>query len=352
MTSATGPLVGVFTPVYNGEKFLRACVESVLNQTYGRWEYVIVNNASIDGTRGIAEEYAARDPRIRVVSNPELVSSMRNHEIGFRSLAPESRYCKVVHADDWLFPECLERMVALAEAHPTVGVVGAYGLEMDRVVWDGLPYPSTVVPGREICRLYLMGGPFVFGSPTSVLFRADLVRGRRPFYRERYPLWADLDACLDVLRDSDFGFIHQVLTFTRTHQEAVSSVAHRLNTYVFGKLELLTRYGPVYLKPEEYQSELTSHMRGYRRFLGQSVFKRPRDREFWAYHLGGLREVGQPIGRLALTASAAAAVLEVGSYPLRAAGKILKPRLQAGRGSAGLRRGRYPREEANADALR
>ena len=65
MTDPDVPLVSVLTPVYNCEKYLRTCIESVLAQTYTNWEYVIVNNCSTDGTLAIAQEYAAADSRIR-----------------------------------------------------------------------------------------------------------------------------------------------------------------------------------------------------------------------------------------------------------------------------------------------
>ena len=60
------PLVSVVTPVYNEEKNLAECIESVLAQTYPNWEYVIVNNCSTDRSLQIAESYAAQDKRIRV----------------------------------------------------------------------------------------------------------------------------------------------------------------------------------------------------------------------------------------------------------------------------------------------
>ena len=57
-----------------------------------------------------------------------------------------------MHADDWLFPDCLTEMTPLAQAHPRGGFVSAYRLDDDRVNLDGLPYGETVVMGREICR--------------------------------------------------------------------------------------------------------------------------------------------------------------------------------------------------------
>jgi len=108
------PLVTVLTPLYNGEKYLAECIESVLNQTYLHWNYVIVNNCSTDGSLAIAASYAAKDRRIRIHNNEKLVGRNANHNIAFRQISPESKYCKVVHADDWLFPDCIARMVNVA----------------------------------------------------------------------------------------------------------------------------------------------------------------------------------------------------------------------------------------------
>ena len=57
MTDNIDPLVSVVTPVYNGGKFLRECIESVLSQTYQNFEYIILNNSSTDDTLEIAEDY-------------------------------------------------------------------------------------------------------------------------------------------------------------------------------------------------------------------------------------------------------------------------------------------------------
>src|ERR1700745_1608598 len=139
MKITSQPLVSVVTPVYNGGHYLAECVESVLAQTYQNWECTIVNNCSTDGTLKIAQYYAARDPRIRIHNNQKFLNAVANHNHALRQISPESKYCKVVFGDDWLFPECVERMVALAEANPSVGIVGAYGLQGSTVMWTGLP---------------------------------------------------------------------------------------------------------------------------------------------------------------------------------------------------------------------
>src|SRR5713101_5158516 len=120
------PLVSIVTPAFNEEEHLSECIESVLTQTYSNWDYTSVNNCSTDGTLAIAQKYAASDLRIRVITNDTLIPAVANFNMAFRQIAPTSKYCKMMLADDWMFPECLERMVAVMEEHPTVGIVGAY----------------------------------------------------------------------------------------------------------------------------------------------------------------------------------------------------------------------------------
>jgi glycosyltransferase involved in cell wall biosynthesis len=315
MTSRPLPLVSVLTPVYNGERYLAECIESVLAQTYQNWEYVIVNNCSKDRTLEIAQDYASQDHRIRVHSNPALVPMNENHNIAFQQMSPESDYCKMVHADDWLFPQCLAEMVKVAEANLSVGVVGAYGLEGTKVKWDGLPYPSTVVSGREICRRTLLGGFFVFGSPTSIMFRSNFVRARKEFYNSEEPhtQYADEQACFDVLKASDFGFVHQVLTYTRLHEESTTSAFVRtgFNTDLPAKLSVLVTYGPTHLSSDEQARRLGNVLESYYGFLAANVFL-CRKRDFWSYHKKRMKEIGCPLSRAKL----ASASLRVALNPL------------------------------------
>lgn len=291
MSRQPEPLVSVITPVYNGAKYLAECIESVLGQTYTNFEYVIADNASCDDSLAIARTYKERDRRVRVVAYEEHLSDHHAHwNRSLRLVAAEAAYVKVVHADDWLFGRCLELMVQVAELNASVGVVGAYRLDENRVNLDGLPPSSTVVAGRDVARSFLLGGPlpFLFGSPTSLLVRADLVRTRDHFYNEAN-IHADNEACLDVLSESDFGFVHQVLTYTRRHNEAVTSLTRRIGTFVAADLDVFQRMGPVFLSEDEYDRKLVVRLVEYAAFLSA----RPRlwaRRESRDYHRKRLRE--------------------------------------------------------------
>ena len=110
-TSAAHPLVSVVTPFYNTAPYLAQCIESVLAQTYPHFEYILMDNCSTDGSAEIAETYARRDSRIRLIRCSEFLSQLANYNRALTQISDESEYCKIVQADDWIFPNCLQLMV-------------------------------------------------------------------------------------------------------------------------------------------------------------------------------------------------------------------------------------------------
>jgi len=305
MSVSDNPLVSVLTPVYNGEAYLAECIESVLAQTYSNWQYIIVNNNSTDRTREIAEQYARADQRIKVHTYDVLVGVIENHNRAFRLVPKDAAYCKIVSADDWLFPECLSGMVAVAEAHPSVGIVGSYQLSGGGRNWEDwsinggqLPYPSTVVPAREICRIHYLGGPYVYGNPTSVLYRADLIKGQEHFYPNE-TAEADTSAICKCLQESDYGFVHQVLSYQRTHNNRVTTGSRSFNAYLSSNISDLLQYSGPFLSTEERERRLNELMKQYYEFLAVSALK-SREQSFWSYHKKRLSELGFPFSQARL----------------------------------------------------
>jgi glycosyltransferase involved in cell wall biosynthesis len=299
LRSATAqPLVSIVTPVYNEEKHLAECIESILAQSYENWELVIVDNCSADRSVEIALRYAAGDERIRVQQNQEFLPAIANHNRTLRHVSPDSKYCKVVLSDDWIFPECLSSMVSHAEQFPSVGIVSAYALEGTQVRWTGLPHTSPVVSGREICRKHLLEGLYVFGTPTTVLYRSDLVRNHDVFYNEAN-IHADTEVCFALLKECDFGFVHQVLSFAREREGSLSNRAGEMHAYFGSMLHILTTYGPDYLNREELDQRVDVHLNEYYKFLGKSVLLK-RDEQFWKFHKKSLTDAGVrfSVGRL------------------------------------------------------
>ena len=325
MSMQERPLVSVVTPVYNGADFLADCMESVLKQTYKNLEYIIVNNCSTDRSLEIAEGYAPKDSRIRVHSNSSFVGVIENHNIAFGLISPAAKYCKVVSADDFLFPDCITRLVECAETHSSAGIVGSYQLSGASVKWQGFDYPRSLLPGRELCRrIFLEGDPsFGFGTPTSLMYRADLVRSSGGFYPNPSP-HADTSACFKYLHDSDFGFVYQVLSYERKHQQTQSSTSAEMDRYSSAYLNDVIEYGPLYLNREEVERKTGEVLGRYHRFLAANWLMGFRGREFWAYHEARLQELGHPLTRLALLKAALITLLQESQNPGQAIRKFWK----------------------------
>lgn len=321
MSQSSTPLVSVVTPVYNGAAFLGEAIRSVQAQTYPHWDYAILDNQSSDGSDALACAAAADDPRISVRRTARHLPMIANWNEAMRQISPEAAYVKVLHADDLLFPACLEQMVSLAEANPSVGIVAAYRLSGDRVELGGLPFPSPVTPGRVVARGALLDGLKVFGSPSSLLLRAELVRAAPAFYNaaNRH---ADTEACFEILRSWDLGFVHQVLTYTRRHPGQVTALAQRQNSFLLAALGSVERFGPVFLSSDEHARSRRRLLRDYYRFLGRSALRR--DPAFWDYHRQSLGAFGLRLSRARVLVAAVGLVLDAALNPKRTVERRLK----------------------------
>ena len=291
--ASSAPLVTIITPFYNTDPYLEECITSVLQQTYTNWKYILVDNCSTDRSAEIVDRYAKQYPgKIFLYHNAEFLSQVQNYNAALRKTLADSKYCKVVQADDWLFPDCIRMMVNVAEIHPDVGIVAAYELEGDEVRLAGLPYPSPEVSGWEASRLYFLRRKYLFGTPTSVLLRSELVRSRDPFYDERYWPFEDGHACFDLLKQWNFGFVHQVLTYSRRDNDSTIAKVRSFGFELFLQFSMLVTHGRDCLSEEEYRRCLMEAERGYFLFLSKKVCARHRESAaFWEFHRRGLASV-------------------------------------------------------------
>ena len=210
----------------------------------------------------------------------------------------ESHFTKVVHADDLLMPECLERMVRLGVQHPSASVIAAYRLDGRRVDMNVLPYPQSFISGKELCRLRMLGRcAEPFGSPSSIMYRSADVRARKDFY----PLdnrHADTEICYELLKEGDYALEHQVLTYTRHHEGAETTEARKDGSHGIARLEIASNYGGYFLNPAERRRAIDMQAGFHYVFLARRPWRFLTDTAFRKHHQQALSSNGSPFSWL------------------------------------------------------
>ena len=199
----------------------------MLAQSYSQFEYILMDNCSTDGSSEIADTYARRDPRIRLIRSTQLLQQIPNYNRALAQISEDSKYSKIAEADNHIFPECLHLMVQAFERSESIGLVSSYWLMGNVLGGSGYPYPTPMMSGREWVKQHLLTSAHVFGSPTQVMYRSSIVRRHKPFFNEDV-LHADTDKCYEILQHWDLGFVHQVLSFSRMDNQSISSAVSDL----------------------------------------------------------------------------------------------------------------------------
>lgn len=178
MNNTALPVVSVLTTVYNREKYIAACIESVINSTFSNWEMIIVDDQSKDKSLHIANQFAQKDSRIRVYKNETNLGDYPNRNKA--ASYAKGKYIKYLDADDLIYPHGLEIMVKTMEAFPEA----ALGISQE-VAEDFAPYPFQMLPLETFRREYLQRGVLGLG-PTGTIIKRDIFEKLNCFTGTRY----------------------------------------------------------------------------------------------------------------------------------------------------------------------
>ena len=210
------PLVSVLLPVYNGEATVREAIESVLEQDYPNFEFIILNNASTDNTAAIISEYSS-DQRLQVIRNQETLPRLENFVRVFAAASDQSRWLKFIGDDDRLLPGCLSAMVQAGEQSEKVGLVTSHYYDGGLLVKGALPPGQELVSGPQFLRRLLLepGARSTIFSPASLMI-AHRVYRELGFFRTDL-LHADSELFYRILNHYDLAYVHKPLTVTGYH---------------------------------------------------------------------------------------------------------------------------------------
>jgi glycosyltransferase involved in cell wall biosynthesis len=282
--------VQIAVPVYNGEQHLKECLLSIATQTLSDWQAVIVNNCSTDQTGEIAASFAEQDSRFRVVHCEEFLSQSENYNRAIKSCVSAGEYFKMVEADNVLWPECLERMVAVGDRDPEIGIVGGYWLHGKQLKGEGVRWPSELLEGTQVLREHLLTDAYYLGTPTTLLFRAAALAVVEPGFRPGL-FFDDVDLCFRLLRDWKFGFVHQVLAFVRNHNGGLFEAFSDFDYIPAYRYLLAMTYGREVFDGREAERVQQWRRSLYCRSLATAMADR-RPQAYWDFHRSAARIMG------------------------------------------------------------
>lgn len=192
----SAPLISVIVPVYNSEKFLKECIESILNQSFGDFELILVNDGSTDNSLGICNQFAEEDKRIKVFSQPNKgVSAARN--LGLENAKAE--WTNFIDSDDYILKDYLNDFVVNLKPGVNLYLQGLLGLMKNDKLINGIDYKVLKEndPKNFLENYTIM--PY-FNGPVAKLFRKEIIEKNGIQFDESVSVGEDTLFNLDYLK--------------------------------------------------------------------------------------------------------------------------------------------------------
>jgi glycosyltransferase involved in cell wall biosynthesis len=208
------PRVSVVMPVYNAAAVVGKAIESILNQTFKDFEFIIVNDGSTDKTGEILREYAACDDRIKLYEqeNSGLIATLNRY-----CRMATGRYIARMDADDISLPARLEKQFRFLEDHPEIGVLGTWIQDIDERGRPGTTWPVPSDPA--VIQWFLLFGNCI--AHASVMMRCEVLE-RAGYYRPEALHVEDYDLWIRVSEFTNVAIFPEVLTYYRLSKQSVS----------------------------------------------------------------------------------------------------------------------------------
>lgn len=199
------PIISIIIPVYNTERYLKKCFDSVINQTYKNIEIIIVNDGSTDNSLSIINEYAQNDYRIKIVNKPNGgLSSARNTGINTAT----GDYVLHVDSDDWIELNMCEKLLENAIKHNSQIVISDVYFEMDKGSYVRKEPYAEIENRDSFLKKYLLYAGL--NSVWNKLFSLSLYKKNNLFHYEDISLGEDATTLLRLIAMSScISYVNQ-----------------------------------------------------------------------------------------------------------------------------------------------
>lgn len=236
-----GPLVSILMTAYNRERYIPEAIESVLASTYQKWELIIVDDASKDGTVNIAKSYQEKDNRIKLFINEENLGDYpnRNRAVSYAT----GQYIMFCDSDDKLFPDSLAKILAIVDAIPGFNFA---------MYW---PHSNNIFTlAKEVAlRKHFFEQQFLYIGPGGTFMRRSFINSIG-CYPEKYGPANDMYFNLKAACNSSITLIPFEFNFYRIHdgQELNNKFSYMYNNYRYLRDALHELQWPFTIKEKEW----------------------------------------------------------------------------------------------------
>lgn len=233
MGNANTPRVTVFIPAYNAGAYLGEAIESILGQSFGDFELLIVDDGSIDDTAAVLDQYR-HDPRVRTLKHMTNRGGPATRNQGF--IHARGDYLALMDADDYATPGRLARQVAFLDAHPGIDILGCgwtYADEQGGTTSQRGRYRLDYTP-EEIAAEMLFHCPI---HQSTLMLRRHAVSGFR--YDADFPVAQDYDLWSRMMASHRFAVLPEPMMFYRKHQGQIT--ATREHDEISGRIRVQSR---------------------------------------------------------------------------------------------------------------
>lgn len=209
------PKVSVIMPAYNVEKYIAEAIESILNQTFKDFEFIILNDGSTDNTPKIIAEYAKKDKRIKFIDNQKNQGFISSLNECLNAACGE--YIAKMDSDDISLPTRLEKQVAYLDNHQEVGLVGAGYKAFDKVDFE-------IIHPKRVGTVDLLNGC----CTTIFMLRKKIIEQNRLRFREEFLHAEDYDFYTQFIKYASIHNLQEVLYLYRWHGDNASIKQYKI----------------------------------------------------------------------------------------------------------------------------
>lgn len=223
--------ISIVLPVYNGQKYIKQAIESIINQTYKDWELIIINDCSTDNTVKIIEEYTMKEKRIKFFSNEKNLGLPSSLNEGFRRA--KGNYFTWTSDDNIFLPEALEKMVSYLMNNTQTGLVYA---DMEYIDSDGRVIGEQRTNPKDIFLNNCVGACFLYTADVASKIgeyncNSELV--------EDYEYWLRIRSCYEIDRIEDilYRYRKHKLSLTETKRTKIEEQLYILRKKMLCEFE-------------------------------------------------------------------------------------------------------------------